>query len=71
MGAIAELARVLRPGGRIVLSDAHPALVLLQGQALFSRENGLAFVRNHPHLHSRYQKAQRSPSRSPKTRPQP
>ena len=52
--AIAELARVVRPGGRIVLSDAHPALVLLQGQALFPRENGLAFVRNYPHLHSSY-----------------
>lgn len=52
--AIAELARVVRPGGRIVLSDAHPAFVLLQGQALFPRENGLAFVRNYPHLHSRY-----------------
>lgn len=52
--AIAELARVVRTGGRIVLSDAHPAFVLLQGQALFPRENGLAFVRNYPHLHSRY-----------------
>jgi len=55
--AIAELARVVRPGGRIVLSDAHPALVLLQGQALFPRENGFAFVRNYPHLHSRYLEA--------------
>jgi ubiquinone/menaquinone biosynthesis C-methylase UbiE len=52
--AIAELARVVRPGGRIVLSDAHPAYVLLQGQALFPHDDGLAFVRNYPHLHSRY-----------------
>jgi SAM-dependent methyltransferase len=52
--AIAELARVTRPDGTIVLADAHPAFVQLQGQALFPREDGFAFVRNYPHLHSRY-----------------
>jgi len=52
--AIAELARVVRPDGTIVLSDAHPAFVQLQGQALFPCEGGFAFVRNYPHLHSRY-----------------
>ena len=52
--AIAELARVVRPDGTIVLADAHPAFVQLQGQALFPREDGFAFVRNYPHLHSRY-----------------
>lgn len=31
--AIAELARVVRPGGRVVVSDAHPIFVLIQGQA--------------------------------------
>jgi len=49
--AIAELARVLRPGGRLVLSDIHPAFVaVLDGQARF----GGGFVRNHIHLPSAY-----------------
>lgn len=52
--AIAELARVVRPGGRIVLSDAHPAFVLIFGQAFFPTPQGFAFVRNHVHLHSTY-----------------
>ena len=58
--AIAELARVVRPGGRIVLTDAHPTFVLIQGQAVFPTASGLAFVRNHPHLHSTYLAAFRS-----------
>lgn len=52
--AIAELARVVRPRGRVVLSDAHPAFVLLLGQALFPSGDGFAFVRNHVHLHGTY-----------------
>lgn len=52
--AVAELARVVRPGGRIVLTDAHPTFVLVQGQALFPTATGLAFVRNHAHLHGAY-----------------
>jgi len=52
--AVHELTRVLRPGGSLVVSDAHPALVLLQGQALFPHDGGFAFIRNHVHLHSRY-----------------
>jgi ubiquinone/menaquinone biosynthesis C-methylase UbiE len=51
---IAELARSVRPGGRVVISDAHPVLVLIQGQALFPHRGGLAFVRNHVHLHGTY-----------------
>lgn len=46
--AIAEIARAVRPGGRVVLSDAHPTFALIQGQAIFPTEKGLAFVRNHP-----------------------
>ena len=38
----------MRPGGRIVLSDAHPTFVTIQGQATFPTPGGLAFVRNHP-----------------------
>jgi ubiquinone/menaquinone biosynthesis C-methylase UbiE len=34
--AIAEVARVVRPGGRVFISDAHPTLVLL-GAKRFSR----------------------------------
>lgn len=55
--AIAELARVVRPGGRIVISDAHPTFVLIQGQALFPTPQGLAYVRNHAHLHGTYLRA--------------
>ena len=55
--AICELARVVRPGGQIVLTDAHPTFVLIQGQALFPAGRGLAFVRNYPHLHSTYLRA--------------
>ena len=47
--AIAELARAVRPGGRIVLTDAHPTFVLIQGQAMFPTDGGMAFVRNYPH----------------------
>jgi ubiquinone/menaquinone biosynthesis C-methylase UbiE len=52
--AIAELARVVRPGGRVVLSDAHPTFVLVLGQGLFPHGAGFAFVRNHVHLHGTY-----------------
>jgi ubiquinone/menaquinone biosynthesis C-methylase UbiE len=55
--AIAELSRAVRPGGSIVLSDAHPAFVLLQGQALFPCDGGYAYVRNHVHLHGTYLRA--------------
>jgi 2-polyprenyl-3-methyl-5-hydroxy-6-metoxy-1,4-benzoquinol methylase len=52
--AVAELARVVRPGGTVVLSDAHPTFVSVQGQALFPVGDGFAYVRNHVHRHSTY-----------------
>jgi SAM-dependent methyltransferase len=52
--AIAEIARAVRPGGRVVLTDAHPTFVLIQGQALFPTTLGFAFVRNYPVLHGAY-----------------
>ncbi|WP_030570831.1 class I SAM-dependent methyltransferase [Streptomyces aureocirculatus] len=54
----AELARVVRPGGRIVVTDLHPFVIALQGQCLFVRDSDeLAFVRNHVHLPGRYLEA--------------
>ena len=38
--AIRELARVVRVGGRIVVSDIHPMFVALGAQALFRAEEG-------------------------------
>ena len=58
--AICELAQVVRPGGRVAISDAHPTFVAVQGQALFPTGSGFAFVRNHHHAHSVYLRAFRS-----------
>jgi ubiquinone/menaquinone biosynthesis C-methylase UbiE len=53
--AIGEFRRVLRPGGRLILTDPHPMIVLLQGPALFSHKPGeLAFIRYYAHLASEY-----------------
>jgi SAM-dependent methyltransferase len=52
---IAELARAVRPGGHVVLSDLHPAMSVAGGQALFEAADGsLAFVREHVHLLGEY-----------------
>jgi ubiquinone/menaquinone biosynthesis C-methylase UbiE len=40
--ALHELARVLRPGGRLVVSDLHPTMVLLGGTAFFVGADGTA-----------------------------
>lgn len=50
-GPAAELARVVRPGGNIVISDFHPYMVLLGGQAAFRTEGGVPhFVASYAHL---------------------
>ena len=54
---IAELARAARPGGRVIITDLHPFMVLLGGQAAYPDEDGWAFVRAHPHLHQDYLRA--------------
>jgi SAM-dependent methyltransferase len=56
--AMAELARVVRPGGTIVVSDVHPFLVQLGWQARFGMADGSAgFMRLNPHLPSDYVQA--------------
>ena len=50
-----ELARVLRPGGRLVVSDLHPFNVILGGGALFQKgDGGYGLVRGHAHGHGDY-----------------
>ena len=56
--AIAELARVVRPGGRVMLSDVHPVAVSMGAQAMFRRSDGSrAFAYNHIHWPSAYVEA--------------
>jgi ubiquinone/menaquinone biosynthesis C-methylase UbiE len=56
--AVAELARVVRPGGRIVLSDLHPTAVAVGGAAFFMDAGGSAgVVRGYGHLHGDYLRA--------------
>jgi SAM-dependent methyltransferase len=53
--AVSELARVLAPGGRLVVSVLHPFQALLGWHSPFSGADGSrGFVREHPHLHSDY-----------------
>ena len=53
-----DFARVLRTGGRAIVSDVHPFLVMLGWQAQFRTEGGGAgFMRLHSHLPSDYSRA--------------
>ena len=55
---ISELARVLRPGGQLVISVLHPTLACLGWQAPFAGPDGQrGFVREHPHGHGEYLRA--------------
>ena len=57
-GPISELARVVRPGGRLVVSDFPPLLGLLGGSAFFVDGAGAAgHVRSYVHTHSAYLRA--------------
>lgn len=54
-GAMAELARVLRPGGVAIVSVLHPMLAHLGWHAPFEDEHGRRrFVREHAHDHAAY-----------------
>ena len=55
---VAEMARVVRPGGRVVLSDLHPIMSFIGGQAAFRAADGsMAFVREYPHTYGEYLRA--------------
>jgi ubiquinone/menaquinone biosynthesis C-methylase UbiE len=48
--AIAEFRRVLRPGGRLIVTDVHPIMLLLTSQLIFAYKPGeLALIRRRPH----------------------
>ncbi len=56
--AIAELTRVLVPGGRLVLSDVHPLCTAIGFHALFRAEEGeRGCIQNHYHPISSYLRA--------------
>jgi ubiquinone/menaquinone biosynthesis C-methylase UbiE len=53
--AVAELARVVRPGGRVVISDVHPVMVSLGSQAAYRMDDDtIRYVRNHVHWPGAY-----------------
>lgn len=55
VAAVSELARVVRPGGRIVISESHPVLRSIGGAPFFiDATGGAGVVRSHPHLHGDY-----------------
>lgn len=56
--AVAEFSRILRPGGRLILSDVHPIAVATGGQAFFAQPDGSrAVTRNEIHWPSAYASA--------------
>jgi SAM-dependent methyltransferase len=53
--AVAELARVVRPGGRLIVSELHPLMALLGGGAFYQASDGsFGVVRTQTHLHADY-----------------
>ena len=61
--AVAELARVLRPGGTLVIADPHPAAGVVGGQAFYGSivpGRPMTWVRNHYHQASTWLRAFRA-----------
>ncbi|HYY65265.1 MAG TPA: methyltransferase domain-containing protein [Gaiellaceae bacterium] len=55
---VGELARVVRPEGRIIISDVHPVFVALGAQARYGTESGEpAYIRNYVHWPGAYLRA--------------
>ena len=53
--AIGELARVVRPGGRVLISNIHPTMALVGTHAAFRDVDGnFNFIRSHHHAVSTY-----------------
>ncbi len=55
---IRELARVVRPGGSVIVSDVHPFMVMLGDHGVYPlSDTASAFVRSYVHLPSAYIRA--------------
>lgn len=55
--AVAELARVLRPGGRLIVSDFHPFCLLVGWRTALHRPEATYWIENHSHLTEEYVQA--------------
>ena len=47
---VAEMARVLRPGGRLIISDFHPFCLLIGWRTAVRQPEAVYFVENHLHM---------------------
>lgn len=55
---VAELSRIVRRGGHVILSDVHPLAVAMGAHAFFrAADDSRGMVRNHVHWPSHYLKA--------------
>lgn len=58
--ALAEMGRVLQPGGTALISDVHPLIAFSGAQRTFKAADGKMYaVEHYPHLYSEYHKAAR------------
>ena len=51
---VSEIARVVRPGGHVVISEARPFSVILGAHARYHAAGGRGYIRNDVHLASDY-----------------